>query len=204
MLFYTKICYGNRTLLISLGKVLKSTGIIYKAMGPVVQRPVSASPGLNFNAGLYISFFQSLLEKISLFFFRTSNDQIASKKIWTEFSLKLSDLKSNSMLTLGYLNPDLNNSGHVSAYLLQLYVPCTIVLFIPTYFIALRHGAPLIHPPWNVLSYSRKRWYESYQEVFFNAHTEPIFKQSKILNLYSIYRFKIGKIMFFFQDTPSS
>ena len=38
-------------------------------MGPVVQRPISASPGLNFNAGLYISFFQSLLAKISLFFF---------------------------------------------------------------------------------------------------------------------------------------
>ena len=35
----------------------------------------------------------------------------------------------------------------VSAYLLQLYVPCTIVLFIPTYSIALRYGAPLIHPP---------------------------------------------------------
>ena len=48
---------------------------------PVVQRPISASPGLNVNAGLYISFFQNLLEKFSLFFFRTSNDQIASKKI---------------------------------------------------------------------------------------------------------------------------
>ena len=34
----------------------------------------------------------------------------------------------------------------VSAYLLQLYVPCTIVLFILTYFIALRYGAQLIHP----------------------------------------------------------
>ena len=44
----------NRTLLISLGKVLKSSGIIYKAMGPVVQRPISASPALNFNAGLFI------------------------------------------------------------------------------------------------------------------------------------------------------
>ena len=186
MLFYTKICYGNRTLLISLGKVLKSTGIIYKAMGPVVQRPISASPGLNFNAGLYISFFQSLLEKISLFFLRTSNDQIASKKIWTEFSLKLSDLKSNSMLTLGYLNPDLNNSGHVSAYLLQLYVPCTIVLFIPTYFIALRHGAPLIHPPWNVLSYSRKRWYESYQEVFLTLILN-LYLSSRKFSIYTVY-----------------
>ena len=56
--------------------------------GLVVQRPISAIPGLNFNAGLYISFFQSLLQKISLFLFRTSNDQIASKNIWTGFSFK--------------------------------------------------------------------------------------------------------------------
>ena len=168
-------------------------------MCPVVQRPISASLGLNVNAGLYISFFQNLLEKFSLFFFRTSNDQIASKKIWTEFSFKAFKPEIKFHANPG-LNPDLNNSGHVSAYLLQLYVLCFIVLFIPTYFITLRHGAPLIHPPWNVLSYSRKRWYESYQEVFFDTHTEPIFKQSKILNLYSIYRFKIGKIMFFFQD----
>ena len=35
----------------------------------------------------------------------------------------------------------------ISAYLLQLYVPCTIVLFIPTYFFALWYGALLIHPP---------------------------------------------------------
>ena len=50
-------------------------------MGPVVQRPISASPGLNFNAVFYISFFQNLLEKIFPILFRTSNDQIASKKI---------------------------------------------------------------------------------------------------------------------------
>lgn len=28
-----------------------------------------------------------------------------------------------------------------------LTLPCTIVLFIPTFFITLRYGAPLIHPP---------------------------------------------------------
>ena len=85
MLFYTKICYGNRTLLISLGKVLKSTGIIYKAMGPVVQRPISASPGLNFNAGLYISFFQSLLEKISLFFLEHPMIKLQAKRFELDF-----------------------------------------------------------------------------------------------------------------------
>ena len=40
-----------------------------------------ANPGLNFNPGFYISFFQSLLEKIFPILIRTSNDQIASKKI---------------------------------------------------------------------------------------------------------------------------
>ena len=33
----------------------------------------------------------------------------------------------------------------------------------------------------------------------FNAHTEPTFKQLKTPNLYSIYRFQIGKIMFLFK-----
>ena len=32
----------------------------------------------------------------------------------------------------------------------------------------------------------------------FNAHTEPIFKQLKILNLYNIYRFQMGNIIFLF------
>ena len=67
--------------------------INFIALGPVVQRPISASLGLNFDAGFYIYFFQSLLEKIFPILFRISNDQIASKKIWTEFSFKLSDLK---------------------------------------------------------------------------------------------------------------
>ena len=63
-------------------------------MGPVVQRPVSASPGLNFNAGLYISFFQSLLEKISLFFLEHPMIKLQAKRFELDFLLKLSDLKS--------------------------------------------------------------------------------------------------------------
>ena len=58
-------------------------------LGPVVQRPISVNPGLDLNPGFFISFFQSLLGKnFSSCFFRTSDDQIARKKIWTEFSLK--------------------------------------------------------------------------------------------------------------------
>ena len=57
--------------------------------GTVVQRPISRNPGLNFNPAFFISLFKSLLGKIFTILFRTSNDQIASKKIWTEFSLKV-------------------------------------------------------------------------------------------------------------------
>ena len=47
----------------------------------VVQRPISPNPGLNFNPAFFISLFKSLLGKIFTILFRTSNDQIASKKI---------------------------------------------------------------------------------------------------------------------------
>ena len=50
-------------------------------LGPVVQRPISSNPGLNFNPAFFISLFKSLLGKIFTILFRTSNDQIASKKI---------------------------------------------------------------------------------------------------------------------------
>ena len=56
--------------------------------GPVVQRPISPNPGLNFNSGFFIPLSKSLLRKIFIILFRTSNDQIAGKKIWTEFPLK--------------------------------------------------------------------------------------------------------------------
>ena len=60
-----------------------------KNLAPVVQRPISPNPGLNFNPAFFISLFKSLLGKIFPILFRTSNDQIASKKIWPEFSLKV-------------------------------------------------------------------------------------------------------------------
>ena len=49
--------------------------------GPVVQRSISPNPGLNFNSGFFISLSKSLLGKIFTILFRTSNDQIGSKKI---------------------------------------------------------------------------------------------------------------------------
>ena len=50
-------------------------------LGPVVQRPISSNPELNFNPAFFISLFKSLFGKIFTILFRTSNDQIASKKI---------------------------------------------------------------------------------------------------------------------------
>ena len=49
--------------------------------GPVVQRLISANPGLNCNPAFFISLFKSILGKIFTILFRTSNDQIASKNI---------------------------------------------------------------------------------------------------------------------------
>ena len=65
------------------------TRISCQIRGPVVQRPISSNPGLNFNPAFFISLFKSLFGKIFTILFRTSNDQIASKNIWTEFSLKV-------------------------------------------------------------------------------------------------------------------
>ena len=52
---------------------------------------------------------------------------------------------------------------------------------------------------WGSTYPSRKGWYKLYQVSTFNPHTEPIFKQLKILNLYNMYWFQIGKIMFLFK-----
>ena len=79
-------------------------------LGPVVQRPISANPGLNFNPGCFLSLFKSLFRTIFLLF-RAANYQLVDKNSWCGFSLKLSDLKSNFTLTLGYLKPALNNSA---------------------------------------------------------------------------------------------
>ena len=43
--------------------------------------------------------------------FRASNHQLVDKNIKTEMLFKLSNLNSNLALTLGYLNPALNNSA---------------------------------------------------------------------------------------------
>ena len=51
-----------------------------KYIGPVVQRLISANPGLNFNPGFYISLFKSRFGIILPTVFRAFNYQIVVKK----------------------------------------------------------------------------------------------------------------------------
>ena len=82
-------------------------------LGPVVQRPISPNPGLNFNPAFFISLFKSLLGKFSLFFLEHPMIKLQAKRFELNFLWKFSGLKSNLTLTLGYFNPALNNPGQV-------------------------------------------------------------------------------------------
>ena len=64
---------------------------------------------LNFNLDFFTPLFESLFGIIFSILYGASNHQILIKKNYTEFLLKLSGLKSEFTLTLGYLNPALNN-----------------------------------------------------------------------------------------------
>ena len=70
---------------------------------------ISPNPGLNFNPGFFISFSKVFLGKFSLFFLEHPMIKLQAKIFELNFLSKFSDLKSNFTLTLGYLNPALNN-----------------------------------------------------------------------------------------------
>ena len=57
-------------------------------LGPVVRRPISANPGLNFNLNFFIPLFKCLFRIVSGVLYRASNNHIRDKKNPTEFSLK--------------------------------------------------------------------------------------------------------------------
>jgi len=81
--------------------------------GPVVRRPISANRGLNFNLGFFFFCSKVFSGIIFSILFRASNHQIVGKKNKTDFLFKLSYLNSNFVLTLGYLNPALNNPAQI-------------------------------------------------------------------------------------------
>ena len=61
-------------------KVLIKYYLVFKNQGPVVQRPISDNPGLNFNSGLF--FFSSKAFSLTIFsiLFRVANHQIVDKR----------------------------------------------------------------------------------------------------------------------------
>ena len=59
-----------------------------KDPGPVVRRPISVNPGLNFNLRFFIPLLKSLFGKIFSVFFKASNSHALDKNNSTEFSFK--------------------------------------------------------------------------------------------------------------------
>ena len=84
-------------------------------LGSVIRRQISVNPRLNINPSFFISpsksLFRMIFSPLYYFFFTTSNHQIIDKRSLTEFLINLLDMKSNFTLTLGYLNPALNNQA---------------------------------------------------------------------------------------------
>ena len=79
---------------------------------PVVGRPIGTKPGIKFNLGLFFLYSKVFSRLIFSVIFRVSNHELVDKRIKTEMLFKLSNLNSNLALTLGCLNPALNNSAH--------------------------------------------------------------------------------------------
>ena len=78
--------------------LLKETKRLYGGwghgpQGPVVRRPISTNPGLNFNPGLFLFSSKAFSRTIFSILFRVANHQILEKKNWTEFAF--SHLNSN-------------------------------------------------------------------------------------------------------------
>ena len=73
---------------------------------------LALNPGLNLLTRVSFSIVQKhFLGQFSLLFLRASNHQlvVTTERIKLSFLFKFSNLNSNFALTLGYLNPDLNN-----------------------------------------------------------------------------------------------
>ena len=81
----------------------------FVTQSPVVRRPISANPGLNFSLG-FLFFVQKYFPGyFSLFFIEYQLFTFQAKRIKLNLLFKFSDLNLYFALTLGYLNPALNN-----------------------------------------------------------------------------------------------
>ena len=91
-------------------------------LDPVVQRPISVNPGLNFNSGFFFVCSRAFPRIIfSQLFFEHAINKLYAKRIKLNVLFKLSYLNSNFTLTLGYLNPALNKPALIMmAYTVQM------------------------------------------------------------------------------------
>ena len=76
---------------------------------PVVWSPISPNLWLHFNPGFFIPSFKSLLGIIFYIAFRASSHLILDRKNSIEFFIKAFRSEISFKLTMGYLNPALNN-----------------------------------------------------------------------------------------------
>ena len=70
---------------------------------------LALNPRLNLTRVSFSVVQKHFLGQFSLLFLRASNHQLVDKRIKLKLFFKLSNLNSNFALTLGYLNPALNN-----------------------------------------------------------------------------------------------
>ena len=91
--FLTALNYNNGFILAQRRqtfKVLHKLAILerinFSNQGPVVQRPISANPGLNFNLGFFFFCSEAFSRIIFSILFRASTYQILRKKNITEFT----------------------------------------------------------------------------------------------------------------------
>ena len=61
---------------------------VFEQLGPVLRRPISANPGLNFNLGFFFFCLKAFSWIRFFFLFRASNHQIVGKKNKTEFAFE--------------------------------------------------------------------------------------------------------------------
>ena len=69
-------------------RVQQNAQAIAGTQSPVVRRPISANPGLNFNLRFFIPLLKSLFVKIFSVLFKASSSHTLNKKNSTEFSCK--------------------------------------------------------------------------------------------------------------------
>ena len=116
---------GGNIFSTSSSKIYKGLGIIlqgkvspffflcyFNTLGPVVLKPISANHALNFNLG-FIFFCSKAFSQIIFTILYSASIKIfitlRAKGIKLNLLFKLSNLNLNFALTLGYLNPALNN-----------------------------------------------------------------------------------------------